>query len=355
MVVKMPKIFISHSKKDKPIVNFFVDDILIGGLGIKIVDIFCTSIDGSKIKSGEDWRNDIKDALQESKVTFLIITPNYKSSEICQNEMGAAWVLSCKVIPLIVEPITYTSCGILQEPKQIEKLTDEGSLDRIKDILQEELGIPPEELKSDRWSAKKHDFLSKIKKHLENNPFEELEGTFPDSKERRPRLLHGEFIKEFMWSFEECEEKRIEVDLDGDGAKETILLGRDHPNGTRFYLIKQNKCFPMDIPVADEFDFPKEGHYFHIAILDVNGDLYPEIICAVGNGSFELFVEIWAFDHHLWNSTPRGKHINPMKRIARFEDEKIAIIQPGGKIIFPADLGPEGIYQWDGKEFKNLS
>jgi len=167
----MQRIFISHASKDKEIVQAFMDEILIGALGIKITDIFCTTTDGTKIKSGNDWRNDIKEHLAGSKVTFLIITPNYKESEICLNEMGAAWVLSGKTIPLIVEPLNYESVGLLQEVKQVEKIKDGGSLDRIRDVLQEDLEIPANEIPTDRWSKKKDYFINKVSAHLESNPF----------------------------------------------------------------------------------------------------------------------------------------------------------------------------------------
>lgn len=45
-------------------------------------------------------------------------------------------------------------------------------MDRIKDIVQEELKIPSALIKSDRWTAKKTEFLIRIKKHLVKNPFE---------------------------------------------------------------------------------------------------------------------------------------------------------------------------------------
>jgi hypothetical protein len=86
--------------------------------------------------------------------------------------MGAAWVTSATVLPMIVEPINYNNVGIIQEPNQIEKLLDEKSLDRIKDIVQEKLEIPSALIKSDRWTVKKKEFLIRVKKHLEANPFE---------------------------------------------------------------------------------------------------------------------------------------------------------------------------------------
>jgi TIR domain len=165
------EIFISHATKDKVIINDFVDLILHGGLSVSIDKIFCVSTDGTKIKSGEDWRNAIKENLISAKVNFLIITPNYKESEVCLNEMGASWVSDANIFPLIVEPINYKSVGVIYEPSQIEKLTDEKSLDRIRDIIQETLSIPITEIKSDRWTAKKTEFISKVEKYIIENPF----------------------------------------------------------------------------------------------------------------------------------------------------------------------------------------
>lgn len=167
----MKKVFISHASDDEPIIKSLIDDLLVGALSVKVSEIFCTTTDGMKIESGEDWRDSIKEALQKSKVTLLIVTPNYKESEVSICEMGAAWVASEKVIPFIVDPITYSSVGIIQQPKQIEKLLDQKSLDRLRDVIQERLEIDPKEIKSDRWTAKKIEFIQKAKNHISENPF----------------------------------------------------------------------------------------------------------------------------------------------------------------------------------------
>jgi hypothetical protein len=168
---KKKDVFISHSSKDKTIADNFIDLILHGALSIPIDKIFCTSTDGTKIKSGTDWRDSILTALKEAQLNFLLITPNYKESEVCMNEMGAAWVAAPNVIPLIVEPINYKSVGVIQEPVQFENLLDEKSLDRIKDLVQETLDIPNKLIKSDRWTAKKKEFVLKTKTYLKNNSF----------------------------------------------------------------------------------------------------------------------------------------------------------------------------------------
>lgn len=168
------KIFLSHSSEDKKIVDSFMDNLLINVLGISINDIFYTSGEGTKIKSGEDWRQAIKNNLLTADVLILFITPNYKQSEICLNEMGAAWACGKTVLPVIVPPISYESVGVTMNINQIEKLDDEQSLDRIKDVIVEIFNIENTRVKSDRWTSKKKKFLMELENYIEKNPFKKL-------------------------------------------------------------------------------------------------------------------------------------------------------------------------------------
>jgi len=166
-------IFISHATKDEKIIQYFLDEILIGALGFRHQDIFCTSIDGMKIHSGINWRDSIKAAIASAKIIILIITSNYKESEICQNELGAAWVSEKPCLPLIIDPIDYKTVGVIQEDKQIEKLLEETGLDRIRDTLESIFSSSFTNPKSDRWTKKKQDFLSRSRLYLRENPFNE--------------------------------------------------------------------------------------------------------------------------------------------------------------------------------------
>ena len=69
------KIFISHASKDKEIADAFVDIILHGSLSVPISEIYCASTDGTKIKSGEDWRDSIKKNIVSANINFLLISP----------------------------------------------------------------------------------------------------------------------------------------------------------------------------------------------------------------------------------------------------------------------------------------
>ena len=166
-----PAIFISHAVKDKVIADTFFDVILQNGLNIPKEAVFCTSTEGLGIRKGEDWRMAIHKTMAHSKIIFLLITPHYKESEICLCEMGAAWMMDdALVLPYIIEPINYKSVGVIQEPIQIGKLLTEGGLDNIRDFI-EEYGINHGKIDSERWTVKKHKFITDIQTHISANPF----------------------------------------------------------------------------------------------------------------------------------------------------------------------------------------
>ena len=122
------KIFINHSSKDKIPVNLFCKYVLDLGLGINLkTDFYNTSLDGSNPISGKDFRDSISDNLKNSKLVLQFISPNYKASEVCLNEMGAAWVLIENVVPIVINKGGY-DVGFINSTKQQVKLYDEQSI-----------------------------------------------------------------------------------------------------------------------------------------------------------------------------------------------------------------------------------
>ena len=176
-----PIIFISHASQDRKIIENFINYILNLGLEIKTEDIFCSTTAGTKPPIGMKWRDIIKNRLKSAKVVFMFITTNYKNSEICHNEGGAAWILSKKIIPLIAEPIDYSNVGIIYGENQVEKLTESDSLDRIKDELEKILEIQSR-TSLDRWNHLKEEFLSFLRKYIEENPFRMREEEYQKAK-----------------------------------------------------------------------------------------------------------------------------------------------------------------------------
>jgi len=109
------KIFISHSSKDINIVENFVELILILGLGINRDRIFCSSMEGQGVLSGEYIPDRLKQEINSSCLALLFISKNYKTSEVCINEIGAAWAVLEKqnVIPLLLPEIDFNKLGFL--------------------------------------------------------------------------------------------------------------------------------------------------------------------------------------------------------------------------------------------------
>ncbi len=101
----MAKYFISHSSKDKEIVNEFLD--ILEEVPIPEGSIFCTSRDGDDITTGDDFVNAIKDELSDAEYVFACFSQCYIDSPVCMAEIGAGWIKEKEnkthVIPIIID------------------------------------------------------------------------------------------------------------------------------------------------------------------------------------------------------------------------------------------------------------
>lgn len=131
------KIFISHSSKDEKIIQQFRKDILLAGCSLHPNNIFCT-LDHSAIKTGKDFRKEIVRNMKECDFILLMISNNYKESEVCLNEMGAAWALDNKtVLPFVLPDCRFEDMGFLYNVKQGAMITDKTKLDELyRDICE---------------------------------------------------------------------------------------------------------------------------------------------------------------------------------------------------------------------------
>lgn len=170
--IKRKKIFISHSSKDKPIVEKLVDHILLLGIGLSPEDIFCTSIEDMAIKNGEDIRKHIHTNIQTADFSILLISNNYKKSEICLNEMGAVWAYNNNVRFYLLPESSFEEIGWLCNPNQAEKLFDSIALDALKMELSKSYSL---EDKGTTWSRQRETFLKGSLSELNTSPVESME------------------------------------------------------------------------------------------------------------------------------------------------------------------------------------
>lgn len=134
------KIFISHSSKDIDYVKSFVENILLLGLDIPSDRIFCSSMEGQGVKSGQYIPDRLKEEINKSSLALLFVSKNYKSSEICLNEVGAAWATLKKesVIPMLLPNTEFSELGFLDLSRLGLKCYErEGILKLIQDCKDE--------------------------------------------------------------------------------------------------------------------------------------------------------------------------------------------------------------------------
>ncbi len=150
------KIFVSHSSKDKDVIEKFTDYILQLGIGLSHEDIFCTSIEEMGIKNGEDIRSHIRENVQTADFSFLMISKNYKQSEICLNEMGAVWATENRVRYYLLPDVDFKEIGWLCDARKADRLGNSVVLDAIEEELTEFYGLPR---KGGVWSRQRQNFV----------------------------------------------------------------------------------------------------------------------------------------------------------------------------------------------------
>ena len=152
------RIFISHSSKDKQIVSNFIDHILCLGIGINRTDIFCTSIEDIAIRNGEDIRAHIQGNIRCADFSFLLISDNYKSSEICLNEMGAVWAYDSNVRLYLLPDTNIDSIGWLCDSRKANKITNTVALDLLYKEMLEYYSLPDNFA---NWSQQREIFIKR--------------------------------------------------------------------------------------------------------------------------------------------------------------------------------------------------
>lgn len=156
--VNCKRIFISHSSKDKGLVEKFSDHILQLGIGIRNEDIFCTSIEEMGVRNGEDIRKHIQTNIRKADYSFLLISKNYKASEICINEMGAVWAYDSNVRLYLLPNVDFDKIGWLCDTRKADMINSSIALDALHKEMIEYFELPDK----NTWSRQREIFLEYI-------------------------------------------------------------------------------------------------------------------------------------------------------------------------------------------------
>ncbi|MCP3098998.1 toll/interleukin-1 receptor domain-containing protein [Myxococcus sp. K15C18031901] len=127
-------LFISHAAADKDLVNFFIDTILIRGIGVSQEAIFNTSATSGPIAPGSNFTEDIRHALREAEFIIAVITPLYFQRAFTMAELGAAWAFE-RLIPILVPPLDFADAEGILKGTQCLKIDNKSNLSSIYDQL----------------------------------------------------------------------------------------------------------------------------------------------------------------------------------------------------------------------------
>lgn len=158
---KIPLVFVSHASKDKDILKLFVDNILKKGLNLKNENIVFTSYEATGVVPGDNIPEYIKKNIGDASIVLAMISMNYKKSEVCMNEVGAAWALGKTPVQIMLPNTNIDSLGWLIHLDKAAKIDDRDSLDSLEEVLCEALGINPPTAK--HWNPCTKDFLEALK------------------------------------------------------------------------------------------------------------------------------------------------------------------------------------------------
>jgi TIR domain len=154
----MKKIFISHSSKDKLIVEQLIDVIEL--IGVKNNSIFCSSFEGYGVELGENFLDRIKNEINEEVIMILILSKNYYESTICICEMGAAWVKTDKQIPFLIPPFDYNDAKGVIPLIHGMKANEREKYNSFKKLLEEFFQLEPIDFSV--WERKRNNIIEAI-------------------------------------------------------------------------------------------------------------------------------------------------------------------------------------------------
>ena len=165
MVDKIPKIFISHSSKDKAYVTQIVT--LLDGMGLNQTQVFCSSLPGYGIPIDTNIFDFLRNQFLEYNLHVIFVhSDNYYMSPISLNEMGAAWALKSTVTSILLPGFGFEKMTGVVNNQAIaikldgQKLELQDKLNQLYDKIISEFGLVR---KADIiWQQKRDAFIKDI-------------------------------------------------------------------------------------------------------------------------------------------------------------------------------------------------
>lgn len=162
---KTPKVFISHSSKDKQHVELIVQ--LLREMGLKQNMVFCSSVPGYDIGLSQDIFQTLLNMFNEHELFMIFVhSNNYYASAVSLNEMGAAWALKSKFCSFLLPEFEFANMkGVVNSSTISVKLDTErrevqNRLNQLYDEIAESFGV--ERNTTIVWENARDEFIDRI-------------------------------------------------------------------------------------------------------------------------------------------------------------------------------------------------
>lgn len=162
---KTPKVFISHSFKDKQHAELIVQ--LLRDMGLKQDMVFCSSVPGYDIGLSQDIFNTLRNMFNEHDLFMIFVhSNNYYASAVSLNEMGAAWALKTKFCSFLLPKFDFSDMkGVVNSSTisikmDAERREVQNRLNQLYDDISAFFGV--ERNISIVWENARDEFIDKI-------------------------------------------------------------------------------------------------------------------------------------------------------------------------------------------------
>ena len=164
---KKPKIFISHSSKDKVYVEEIVE--LVDFFGLNQTQIFCSSLPGYDIPINENIYDYLLEQFKKFNLHVIFIhSQNYYLSPPSLNEMGAAWAFKYNYTSFLLPGFGFNEMRGVVNSSNIAIKLDNNEVE-VKDKLNQLYDMVIREFELEKkshitWEQKRDSFIKKINK-----------------------------------------------------------------------------------------------------------------------------------------------------------------------------------------------
>jgi hypothetical protein len=161
---KDTRLFVSHSSNDIELATALTG-LVDAALEVPIGSLRCTSVAGYKLEPGANAAATLRKNLRSARVVIGLLTPSSLASAYVLMELGAAWGLKSRVVPLLTEGVDFTSIpGPIGPTLHAVRASDEGDVAALLETISAHCEMKWRTTFSRRQTLV-HDFVAKVHSH----------------------------------------------------------------------------------------------------------------------------------------------------------------------------------------------